>query len=217
MNRIRHFRFLATSATIGVTLLGTSRISRVYAEEVKKYEKPRIYDDPKPEIVLEEVPTRLEAGVRKFRLQATRSVKDVQATLRTWTNNWIEIEQKTEKTIKDVISPEERLMPEVLYIAVATFAGMVITRNRNILIRLASPVAFAVAASYYFIPRTARNITNRMDEYGQESRTITAVRSTLSDVVRNSKESVEVAVKDISDAVTGSKSQSKKGVANGSE
>jgi len=56
-----------------------------------------------------------------------------------------------------------------------------------------------------------------MDEYGQESRTITAVRSTLSDVVRNSKESVEVAVKDISDAVTGSKSQSKKGVANGSE
>jgi len=43
MNRIRHFRFLATSATIGVTLLGTSRISRVYAEEVKKYEKVNNY------------------------------------------------------------------------------------------------------------------------------------------------------------------------------
>ncbi|CAG8463856.1 2824_t:CDS:2 [Paraglomus occultum] len=208
MNRIRHFRFLATSATVGVTLLGTSRISRVYAEEVKQYKKPRIYDDPKPEIVLEEVPTRLEAGVRKIRLQATRSVKDAQAILRTWTNNWIEIEQKTEKSIKDVISPDERFMPEVLYIAVATFAGMVVTRNRNILIRLTSPIAFAVAASYYFIPRTTRNIANRVDEYGQKSATITAVSSTLSDVVKYSKKSVEVAVKDISDAVTGSKSQS---------
>ncbi|KAG0232603.1 hypothetical protein BGX31_005091 [Mortierella sp. GBA43] len=49
---------------------------------------------------------------------------------------------------------EEDLVPGLVYVALAGISGSVIARQRNVMIRIASPLAFATAAGAYFLPNT---------------------------------------------------------------
>ncbi|KAG0202190.1 hypothetical protein BGX28_005212 [Mortierella sp. GBA30] len=57
-----------------------------------------------------------------------------------------------------VVAPEEELMPGLVYVALAGLTGSFVARQRSALLKLLSPVAFASAAGYYFLPHTTRNL-----------------------------------------------------------
>jgi len=130
-----------------------------------------------------ESPSRLEQGIRQARVRIAQAATDLEHRAHNVENKWIEVEQNTERTVKEVIAPNERMKPEVLYIAVAGLAGTIAARNRNILIRIASPILFTVAASYYFIPQTTRNIAAKILEHESISNVVKGSKSKVNSVI----------------------------------
>lgn len=71
-------------------------------------------------------------------------------------------------TIANLAPPKEsgeHLLPGLVYVLVAAMAGSIISRNRNILIRGTFPVAVGVAAGWYLLPVTMRNVGDLAWEY----------------------------------------------------
>lgn len=67
---------------------------------------------------------------------------------------------------------EEPLIPALIYVTLAGFTGSIIARKSNFVYRFLSPVALALGASAYCIPRTTNNILMglRTFDYGEWSR-----------------------------------------------
>ncbi|RIB26080.1 apolipo protein O-domain-containing protein [Gigaspora rosea] len=199
MNRFKPtLRILKTTFSKGVagfvvgsvTLNKIKNVPVVYAEEQKR--KLKIYDDPKPEIIIVKTPTKLEQGIRHTRLQVSQVIRDLEQHIRNVTDQWIDIEQNTEREIKSVIAPNERLMPDVLYVVVAGLAGNLVARNfirnSNIFVRITSPVLFTIVSSYYFLPQTSRNIMAKLCEYEKRSPELMKIHNSVSDVANNTKQ-----------------------------
>ncbi|RIA84069.1 apolipo protein O-domain-containing protein [Glomus cerebriforme] len=189
----------------GTILKGRSPV--IYADE-KAAKKLSIYDEPKPDLVLVKSPTKLEEEIRQTRIHVIKAARDFEQQIHEMTNKWIAIEQNTEKTIKEIVAQDERLMPEVLYIAVAGLAGTIIARNRNILLRIASPLFFTIASSYYFLPKTSHNISTKIQEYEQKSPNLLKVHYSISEVANDARQKVDSVISDLK-SVGGGKDKSK--------
>lgn len=66
-------------------------------------------------------------------------------------------------TVASLAAPKEsneKLLPGGIYVLVAAMAGSILSRNRNILIRFATPVITGVTAAHYVVPRTTENVGN---------------------------------------------------------
>ncbi|KAG0217259.1 hypothetical protein BGX33_011018 [Mortierella sp. NVP41] len=59
---------------------------------------------------------------------------------------------------RSVVAPEEELFPGLAYVALAGLTGSLVARKGSVLMKTLSPVAFASAAGYYFLPHTTRNL-----------------------------------------------------------
>jgi organizing structure protein 2 len=59
----------------------------------------------------------------------------------------------------------ERLMPGTLYVLVAAMTGSIVSRNRNILLRAAMPLAVGIGAGWVVLPVTMRNVSNLLWKY----------------------------------------------------
>jgi len=73
------------------------------------------------------------------------------------------LEQSFTTTVASLAPPREsgeKLMPGVLYVLVATMAGSILARNRNILARAALPLALGVGAAWTVLPVTSRNVAD---------------------------------------------------------
>ncbi|KAJ5089811.1 hypothetical protein N7532_008495 [Penicillium argentinense] len=64
-------------------------------------------------------------------------------------------------------SPEsgESLTPGGVYVVVAAMAGSIVSRNRGIILRTMSPLAFGTVAAWSLLPVTMRNISDLAWEY----------------------------------------------------
>lgn len=83
-------------------------------------------------------------------------------------NKYLAVENSVTKTVADLKSPQEDILPAGIYITVAALSGSILTRNRNILLRSALPLAFGVAAFSYFLPQTAQNTGSLLWKYEQK-------------------------------------------------
>ena len=85
----------------------------------------------------------------------------------------------------------EQLLPGAIYVLVATMAGSIVSRNRNILIRATFPLAVGITAGWMLIPVTMQNITNLSWEYEKRvpviAETHTQVRSFAREAWRQTK------------------------------
>ena len=66
-------------------------------------------------------------------------------------------------TIASLAPPKEsneKLLPGGIYVLVAAMAGSILSRNRNILIRFATPIITGVTTANYVVPRTTENVGN---------------------------------------------------------
>ncbi|GBB90772.1 hypothetical protein RclHR1_17830005 [Rhizophagus clarus] len=181
----------------GAILKGFKGFSIIYAEEKSTKKKLSIYDEPKPDIILVESPTRLEKRIRQTRIQAIKASRDFEHKVHGTADKWIAMEQNTEKTIKEIVAQDERLMPGALYISVAGLAGTIIARNRNILLRIASPLFFTIASSYYFLPKTSHNISKKIQEYEQKSPKLLKVHHSIYEVASDTKQKVDSIIADL--------------------
>jgi len=59
----------------------------------------------------------------------------------------------------------EKLMPGTLYVLVAAMTGSIISRNRNILLRAALPLAVGIGAGWVVLPVTMRNVSDLVWKY----------------------------------------------------
>jgi organizing structure protein 2 len=97
----------------------------------------------------------------------------------------------------------EQLLPGLIYVLVATMAGSIVSRNRNILIRAAFPLAVGVTAGKYhmaymgengwltftgwmLIPVTMRNTGDLIWEYEKKVPAIAETHSTIAGFERES-------------------------------
>ncbi|KAG0226242.1 hypothetical protein BGW41_004239 [Actinomortierella wolfii] len=72
------------------------------------------------------------------------------------------------------VAKEEELVPAVLYIAGAGLIGSFLARKRNFVVRFVSPIALALGAAAYTVPKTTNNIIEGLKHYdyrliGQEA------------------------------------------------
>lgn len=111
---------------------------------------------------------RLTAQVKKARLflydQSLAAETQINS-LMTWA---LHQETSLANTISSLAPPPEtgeQLLPGAIYVLVATMAGSIVTRNRNILLRATFPLAVGVTAGWLLIPVTMQNIADLSWEY----------------------------------------------------
>lgn len=80
----------------------------------------------------------------------------------------LRLEHSFTSTIRSLAPPKEsgeRVFPGALYVLVASMAGSIITRNRNILLRASVPAAVGIGAAYAVLPLTMQNVGDLVWKY----------------------------------------------------
>ncbi|TGJ85063.1 hypothetical protein E0Z10_g3677 [Xylaria hypoxylon] len=66
----------------------------------------------------------------------------------------------------------EQLMPGLVYVLVASMAGSIMSRNRNILLRASLPLALGISAGWVVIPVTMGNVSDLLWTYERRFPTV---------------------------------------------
>ncbi|KAJ4324943.1 hypothetical protein N0V94_000997 [Neodidymelliopsis sp. IMI 364377] len=107
-----------------------------------------------------------QIGVARMGLyrQAVRSEQAVDSAL----TETLRLEHSFTSTIRSLAPPKEsgeRIFPGALYVLVASMAGSIVTRNRNVLLRASVPAAVGLTAAYAVLPITMNNVGNLVWSY----------------------------------------------------
>ncbi|KAF9432839.1 hypothetical protein BGZ76_010250 [Entomortierella beljakovae] len=200
-------------AAIGVSvgLLASTSGAVVFAEGKERKQKLPVYDDPEPEMVIKEEPTRLDEALRIARNETDRQILGMKYHLQVVTNKVVDLEKEAESNIKSVLVKEEEVMPAALYVVVAGFAGSVFAARRNILIRFLSPVAFSAMAFGYFFPASTNRLianANQSDlskyipqDVQKQIRDLTGPAGTTESKLTKAVEEVKSSAKDVNETV----------------
>lgn len=89
--------------------------------------------------------------------QATRAEDSVNNAL----TETLRLEHSFTSTIRSLAPSKEtgeKVFPGALYVLVATMAGSIISRNRNILLRATVPAAIGLTTAYAVLPVTMKNV-----------------------------------------------------------
>lgn len=63
----------------------------------------------------------------------------------------------------------ERLMPGLIYVLVSGLAGSIVSRNRGLVLRTATPLGFGVAAGWFVLPVTMSNVSALLWQWEQKT------------------------------------------------
>ncbi|KAE8147324.1 apolipo protein O-domain-containing protein [Aspergillus avenaceus] len=110
----------------------------------------------------------LTAQVRQARLFLYENSLAAENCFNDFLSRALHIENAFTNTVASLApSPEsgEQLTPGGVYVVVSAMAGSIVSRNRGILLRTASPLAFGTAAAWTLLPVTMRNISDLVWEY----------------------------------------------------
>ncbi|KAF9089242.1 hypothetical protein BGX23_006836 [Mortierella sp. AD031] len=147
---------VAIGASVGLLVSTSSAVALTEGKERKQ--KLPIYDEPEPEMMIKEEPTRLDEALRVARKETDRQILGMKYHLQMVTNKVVDLEKEAEGSIKSVLVKEEEVMPAALYVVVAGFAGSIFASRRNILLRFLTPVAFSAMAFGYFFPASSNRL-----------------------------------------------------------
>lgn len=129
--------------------------------------------EPEDEHVVSRRPTptdRLAEQVGKARLFMYRQAVSVEDGVNAAVDKAFHLERSFTSTIASLAPPREsgeQLMPGFIYVLVASMAGSIISRNRNILFRASLPVALGIGAGWLVIPVTMGNVSELLWTYEQ--------------------------------------------------
>ncbi|KAG4432756.1 hypothetical protein IFR05_011761 [Cadophora sp. M221] len=177
---------VATGAIIaGIALFPKN----VYAEAPEgSHAKKPIYDDfeapvapakslpssestPEPTKSTSPTPTdQLAVQIRKTRLFLYSHVVAAENKVNELMDSALHLEDSFTSTVASLApSPQsgEKLMPGTLYVLVAAMTGSIVSRNRNIVLRGAIPLAVGIGAGWVVLPVTMRNVSDLLWKYEQ--------------------------------------------------
>ncbi|ORY45428.1 apolipo protein O-domain-containing protein [Leucosporidium creatinivorum] len=118
-----------------------------------------IYDSPAPPATLVAAPSPLQDQVGEARRFLQSNYDALHLNARAGAQQWIGWENTAEAHVKAMLPEDEDLTPGALYVGVATLAGSILARNRNILLRAGLPSAFFLASLSHFLPKTFDRVT----------------------------------------------------------
>lgn len=110
----------------------------------------------------------LTAQIRQARLFLYSHSLAAENSFNAFLSRALNVENAFTNTVSSLApSPEsgERLLPGGVYVVVAAMAGSIISRNRGIVLRTASPLALGTAAAWSLLPVTMRNVSDLVFEY----------------------------------------------------
>lgn len=145
-----------------------------------------IYDDfallrqprqstPSPNASPNSLPTptdRLAHHVGRIRLFVHAHSQAAEDRLNAFMSTILSHERSFTQTLTSLTPPpetHERVMPGALYVLVATMAGSIISRNRNILLRASVPFSVGLGAAWTVLPVTTRNVADLVWTYEERS------------------------------------------------
>ncbi|KAI1774020.1 apolipo protein O-domain-containing protein [Hypoxylon cercidicola] len=111
---------------------------------------------------------RLAVEIGKARLFLYRYATATEDAVNSTIDSAFHLEQSFTSTIASLAPAREtgeQLMPGLVYVLVASMAGSIITRNRNVLLRASVPLAFGVGAGWLLIPVTMTNVSDLLWRY----------------------------------------------------
>lgn len=124
-------------------------------------------------VITNPTPTdRLATQVRRCRMFVYNNAKATEDGVNHLMSAFLVKEQNFTSTIASLApSPQtgEQIMPGALYVLVASMAGSILSRNRNILLRATTPAAVGLGAAYMVLPYTMKNVGELMWSFEQKS------------------------------------------------
>ncbi|KAI6082126.1 apolipo protein O-domain-containing protein [Hypoxylon rubiginosum] len=111
---------------------------------------------------------RLAVEIGKARLFLYRYATATEDAVNNTIDSAFNLEQSFTSTVASLAPAREsgeKLMPGLVYVLVASMAGSIISRNRNILLRASVPLAFGVGAGWLLIPVTMTNVSDLLWRY----------------------------------------------------
>jgi len=175
-----------TALAAGVVFFPTTVHAEGLSDDTNETLTPRksIYDDaspappatspfaPEPTKPTSRSPTdRLTAHVAQSRLFLHKYAAQTEDATNNLLTKAFNMEQSFTSTIASLAPPKsstERVMPGGLYVLVAAMGSSILVRNRNILLRATFPLAVGVAAGWYVLPVTMRNVSDLAWTYEQK-------------------------------------------------
>ncbi|TVY62739.1 MICOS subunit MIC26 [Lachnellula suecica] len=113
---------------------------------------------------------RLAVQIGKSRMFLYAHVAAAETKVNEIMDSALDLEQSFTSTIASLAPPRssgEKLMPGALYVLVAAMTGSIVSRNRNILLRGAVPLAVGIGAGWVVLPITMRNVSDLVWKYEQ--------------------------------------------------
>lgn len=168
---------------------------------------PRPVDETKAQ---SPTPTdRLALQIGKARLFLYRYAVCAEDQVNQTMDSAFHLEQSFTNTIASLApSPEsgERLMPGAIYVLVAAMAGSIITRNRNVLLRVSVPLALGIGAGWVVLPVTMKNISDLVWKYEQRFPAVAESHAKLDESLQHGLSTVrlhaQMGVRYVDDKVT---------------
>ncbi|KAI1799874.1 apolipo protein O-domain-containing protein [Daldinia bambusicola] len=111
---------------------------------------------------------RLAVEIGKARLVLYRYAVATEDAVNGAIDSAFHLERSFTETIASLAPPREsgeKLMPGLVYVLVASMAGSIISRNRNIVLRASLPLAFGVGAGWLLLPVTMNNVSDLLWRY----------------------------------------------------
>lgn len=106
---------------------------------------------------------QLASQIRHARLFLHAQAATAEDALNAGMSRAFALEQSFTSTVASLAPPREsgeKLMPGLIYVLVSGMAGSIVARNRNILLRGATPLTLGLTAAYTILPITMDNVGN---------------------------------------------------------
>jgi len=130
---------------------------------------PSLRASPAPTKSSSPTPTdRLAAQIGRGRIFLYAHIAAAENKVNEIMDSALHLEDSFTSTIASLAPPPEsgeKLMPGSLYVLVAAMAGSIVSRNRNIVLRAAIPLAVGIGAGWAVLPITMRNVSGLLWEY----------------------------------------------------
>jgi len=121
-----------------------------------------IKPSPTPETVYRPTPTdRLAVHIARARLGLYQQAVRAEGALDSALTTTLKLEHSFTSTVRSLAPPpesNEKVLPGALYVLVASMAGSIVTRNRNLLLRASVPLAVGITAAHLVLPITTANV-----------------------------------------------------------
>ncbi|ORY27592.1 hypothetical protein BCR33DRAFT_773160 [Rhizoclosmatium globosum] len=162
-----------------------------------------IYDEPSaPKTIPTPEPTQVELALRSSRHTVSDYFKETRATLQSYTNSYLAFEQSVIDSAKPFVTPSEPLLPNFLYVTLATCGGLVATASsKRFSSRVFVPLGLGTAAVGWWYPKTSGNLIKAAAKASGIDEQIESAATTLNAQWGAVKGSVGAAYKDANEAV----------------